>query len=200
MTEAVSVPVEPSTQGSADELPPSKDSVSYETHRRLLDEKKKAVAQKAELEARLASFEAKERQAEEEKLKQTGEYQKLLTLREQENQLLKTKLDSFDSHIKKASKLNAFMKAAGTELDDKWLPLVDVEQIAFRPDADGEIDMLSVQASVETFKKTWPEAFKPKGSQIPSDMPNGTGTITESEWNKLPDKKKYRPNQIQWGK
>lgn len=204
MTEANTAPVEPSTQGSADEpTQQPKDSVSYETHRRLLDEKKREQAARKDLEAKVAAFEAKERQIEEEKLKAQGEFQKLLQLREQENQTLKQKLDAFDSQFKRAEKMNAFIKAAGTELDDKWLRLIDVDGIAYRPDADNEIDHMSVQNAVETFRKTWPEAFKPKGSQIPADMPNGQGYITESEWKKLTkseDRRKYKQNQILWGK
>lgn len=201
MTDTTS-PVETSTQGSADEQPQTQDKVSYETHRRLLDEKKREQAARKQLEAELEMFRAKEKQIEEEKLKQTGEYQKLLQLREEENKKLKSELDSFENRFKRAAKMNAFIKAAGTELDDKWLQLVDVDSIAVRPD-DNEIDMMSLQSSVETFRKTWPEAFKPKGSPIPADMPNGQGHITESEWRKLPkaaDKTKYKPDQILWGK
>lgn len=201
MTEAMNPPVETSTQGSADEQQQQKqDSVSYETHRRLLDEKKREQAARKQLEAEVEAFRAKERQIEEDKLRQQGEFQKLLQLREQENESLKGKLNSFESRFQAASKINAFIKAAGTDLDEKWLRLVDVNSIQFRPDQDGEIDMMSVQSAVETFKKTWPEAFKPKGSQIPAEMPNGQGYITESEWKNLPDKKKYKQNQILWGK
>lgn len=204
MIEANQAPVEPSVPGSADEpTPTNKDHVSYETYRRTVNEAKNEREARRKLEAELAEIRKRDKAIEEQELAKKGEYEKLLQLREQENQSLKTQLDTFNAQFKKASKLNAFIKAAGTELDDKWLGLVDVDSIATRPDADNEIDQLSLQTAVETFRKTWPEAFKPKGSNIPADMPNGTGYITESEWRKLTkseEQRKYKSNQILWGK
>lgn len=204
MTEENQAPVEPSVPGSADEpTPTTKDHVSYETYRRTVNEAKNEREARRKLESELAEIRKREKAIEEQELAKKGEYEKLLQLREQENQTLKQKLDSFDAQFKRASKLNAFIKAAGTELDDKWLTLVDVDAIATRPDAENEIDQMSVQSAVETFRKTWPEAFKPKGSHLPTDMPNGTGYITESDWKKLTkaeDKRKYKQNQILWGK
>lgn len=199
MTEAITPPVETSTQGSADEQQQQKDVVSYETHRRLLDEKKREQQARKELEARLQAFENEKRTQEEEKLRQQGEYQKLLQLKEEKLKAYEQKFESIESRLQTATKINAFIKAAGTDLEEKWLGLINPKDIQIRPD-DGEVDMLSVQNAVETFKKTWPEAFKQKGATIPAEMPNGKGYITESEWRTLPDKKKYKHNQILWGK
>jgi hypothetical protein len=204
MTEENLAPVEPSVPGSADEpAPTNKDHVSYDTYRRTVNEAKNEREARRKLEAELAEVRKRDKAIEEQELAKKGEYEKLLQLREQENQTLKQQLDSYSTQFKRASKLNAFIKAAGTELDDKWLGLIDVDSIATRPDAENEIDQMSVQSAVETFRKTWPEAFKPKGSSIPADMPNGTGYITESEWKKLTkadEKRKYKQNQILWGK
>lgn len=204
MTEVNQAPVEPSVPGSADEpTPTNKDHVSYDTYRRTVNEAKNEREARRKLEAELAEIRKRDKAIEEQELAKKGEYEKLLQLREQEAKSLKEQLDAYHAQFKRASKLNAFMKAAGTELDDKWLSLVDVDSIATRPDADNEIDQLSVQNAVETFRKTWPEAFKAKGANIPADMPNGTGYITESEWKQLTkaeDKRKYKQNQILWGK
>ena len=181
----------------------SRETVSYETHRRLLDEKKREQAARKQLESELEAFKAKERALEEEKLKQQGEYQKLLGFREEELKSFKDKVNQYESKFQRAEKMSAFIKAAGQDLDDKWLSLINVEAIQYRPDSEGEIDQMSVASAVETFKKTWPEAFKTRSTMMPADMPNGQGFITETEWKKMSkaeDRKKYKPNQILWGK
>lgn len=174
---------------------PKKDSVSYETHRRLLDEAKKAKA-------KVAEYEAKEKQIAEEKLKQQGEYQKIIEAREAELAETRNKVTAYETQIDEARKLSAFQKAFGNEIDGKWLGLVDVSKIAFKPDTK-EVDDFSVKAVVDNFKKQWPEAVVRKGSPLPSpDMPNGSVHISESEWKKLKgstEKQKYKPDQIKWG-
>jgi hypothetical protein len=194
-------PVEPAIGDSVIGTPETpKESVSYETYRRTVSEAKTEREQRRKLEAELTEFRKKEQEAKEADLARRGEFDQVLKLREEENQKLRESLNVYNERMQKASKLNAFIKAAGADLDDKWLGLVDVDSIVVLP--DDEIDQLSVKKTVETFRKTWPEAFKQK-SIIPNDMPNGTGFITESEWKKIPsaaERKKYKQNQIQWGK
>lgn len=184
----------PPVSDSGEPKDPKPDTVSYETHRRLLDEKKKVAA-------KLSEFEAKEKAANDEKLRQQGEYQKLIEDREKQLAEANTKVSAYETQIDSARKLSAFQKAAG-DIDSKWLNLVDINKIAFKPDTK-EVDEFSVKTAVDNFKKQWPEAIRRNNSSLPSpDMPNGISSITESEWKKLKgsaEKSKYKPDQIKWG-
>ena len=178
-----------------------KDVVTYETHRKLLDEKKKMQAERDQL---LAEKKAKE----EEDARKRGDLESLIKSREdaikaeQERvKALEQEVTSFKQLQANASKLSSFLKTAGSDIDDKWLSLVDLSQIQLKE--TGEVDQISVASAVESFKKTWPEAFKKPGVQIPNAQPNGgAGMIAYSEWLKLSAKemKKYKFEQIIQGK
>lgn len=197
MSDSANPPVvDPSASGASDDKQdqPKEQTVAYDTHRRLLDEKKKVAA-------KLAEYEAKERLAAEEQAKKAGEHQKIIEARdalikEQQEQLMSVK-----SQIENAKKLSAFMKSVG-DIDGKWLGLVDVSKIAFKPESE-EVDDFSLKTAVDNFRKQWPEAIKKPGSSLPNPaMPNGNGMISESEWKALKgsaEKQKYKPDQIKWG-
>ena len=60
------------------------DKVAYETHQKLLREKKAIQEKAAELATKLASFEANQKAQDEAKLKEKEDYKALLALRESE--------------------------------------------------------------------------------------------------------------------
>lgn len=181
------------------ETPPSPpkvdEKVSYETHRKLLDEKKK-------LQQKFEEALAKEKAREEADLRAKGNLEQLLKLREEELAKERERVSSYEGRFQTAKKLSAFMKTAGQSLDDKWLELVDLSGIAFKPDSE-DVDEMSVVSTVEAFKAKWPEALKKMPHMPTVDAPGGIASmITESEWRKLKSKEmgKYKPNQIMWGK
>lgn len=192
------VPVEPTATTSGDPAAdPSKgEVVTYETHRKLLDEKKKIAAKLAELEA-AKSVEEQER------LRKAGELEKIIEIKDKALQDATAENQQFKKSIEQARKLQAFVKAAGTEVEPKWLNLLDIDSIKLKPDSSTEVDEFSLKAVVDDFKKSWPEAFKTRTASLPpSEMPNGTsGAITESEWKKLSaaDMAKHKPGSIKWG-
>lgn len=169
-------------------------TVPHEKYLELLAEKKAAKAKADAAEAKLAAIE-------EEKLKASGDLQKIIDAEKAKNAELSTKLTNFDSTLKDAKKLSAFRRALGPNVDEKWFAMIDPSSIQFKPDTD-EIDPASLSANVEAFKKTWPEALKAPGNMPPANMPGASGKITESEWKKLgaKDMKKHKPSDIEWGK
>lgn len=161
-------------------------------HNELLAETKTAKA-------KLKEFQEKERLKEEEEAKKRGDYEKLVKDRDEELLKLKGELTTHKSRMESASKLAAVLDAVDSDIERKWFDMIPLDQIILNPET-GEIDQMSVTKTVENLKKTWPEMFKVKGKGLPTDAPsgNGAGTISRSEWLKLPVKEmqKWRPNQI----
>lgn len=172
---------------------PVKDTVSYDTHRKLLDEKKK-------LQARLAEIEAEKRTKEEEELARKGETQKLLELAKKEAEELRLKLTAKEQREVQAKKLSAVIRGMGANVDEKWFGVIGqhLDEVVYNPET-GEVEQMSVTAIVEDLKKTWPEMTRKPAVGMPADAPKGgLGQIDRSEWLKLSAKEmqKYRPEQI----
>lgn len=174
-----------------------KDQVNYETHRRLLDEKKKVQRERDEL---LAEKEARSRKELEEK----GEVQKLLELERKKAEEASAKLRDYEEKFTEAKKLSSLLKALDNGVDEKFFGFLPIEKIKVDEES-GEINLSSVAEVAEMFKKTYPELLKSKQSpQLPLHAPqsNGLATISESEWKKLKsaDMKKWKHSQIIWEK
>lgn len=194
MTELGKAPVEPSVEPVAPtEVKAERDSVALETHRKLLDEKKK-------LQLKVEAFEAKQKELEEADARKRGDLEAILKSREDELAKEREKRISLETTFERGQKLNAVIDALGGNLDPKWYRLIDVSKVPLNPET-GEADQMSVANLVEALKKEWPEMVKHTGSlpsAAPKGLPNGSGAITRSEWMKLPYAKmrEYKPNQI----
>lgn len=203
MTEPVVDSANPGTDasGNSTQEPKETDKVDYSKYRELLDEKKKVQVRERELASKVEAYEKAQKDKEEDAAKKRGDYESLIKTREDEIAKLKAENDSNRERNLQIKKVGSFLKTAGEDIDQKWLRLVDPNEIIINPET-GEVDQMSVAKAVDTFKKTWPEAFKKPGARFPADAPNGSsGMINESEWKKLKvaDMKKYRPNQINYG-
>ena len=194
MTEQGKAPVEQSdVPVAAPEVKAERDSVALDTHRKLLDEKKK-------VQAKLDELLAKDKEREEADARKRGDYEALLKTREDELQKEREKRQTLESTFERGQKLNAVVEALGGNLEPKWYKLIDVSKVPINPDT-GEVDQMSVANLVDALKKEWPEMVKTTNSlpsAAPKGLPNGSGAISRSEWLKLPYAKmrEYKPNQI----
>lgn len=192
MTDPTNPPVADTTADSANQTP--KESVSYETHRKLLDEKKK-------IQAKLEQIETERKATEEAELAKKGELQKLLDLRTKEAGELREKLQREEARKLQAKKLSAIVKGLGSPVEEKWYGVLSnhIDDVVYNQDAD-EIEQMSVTTVVENLKKTWPEMLKRPAAGMPNNAPRGNdaGTISRDEWLKLPSKEmaKWGPGQI----
>lgn len=192
MTDPTNSPVADTTDTAAPG--PTKESVSYETHRKLLDEKKK-------IQARLEQIETERKATEEAELAKKGELQKLLDLRTKEASELREKLQTEEARKLQAKKLSAIVRGLGSPVEEKWYGVLSnhIDDVVYNPDAD-EIEQMSVTAVVENLKKTWPEMLKRPAAGMPNAAPRGNdaGTISRDEWLKLSSKEmaKWGPGQI----
>lgn len=189
---SVSPPIVPGGDDKKPETPP-KDTVAYETHRRLLDEKKK-------LQDKYDALQSEKDAAEKKKLEDNGEYQKLLDLEKKRADEAAAKLAGYEERFTEAKKLKAVLNALDSGIDEKFYGMLPLDQIMIDPETK-EINMTSVAEAASVFKKSFPELLKPKsGVKLPTAAPQGNsaGTISRDEWLKLPAKEmqKYRPNQI----
>lgn len=173
--------------------PKAGDTVSYATHRQLLDEKKTVQAELATARAALADRE----RADAEK---AGDFKKLADLDrekiatlERERDELKGKVSHIETQHTQVRKLAAIVKASGGQVDPKWHELIADK---FLPDvgldASGEIDQGSVAKAVEKLRATFPEVIQGRvpgtSNADPSAVSLAAGTIKRSEWRKLPSK------------
>lgn len=192
MTDPTNPPVAEITDPAAPS--PTKESVSYETHRKLLDEKKK-------IQARLEQIETERKATEEAELAKKGELQKLLDLRTKEAGELREKLQREEARKLQAKKLSAIVKGLGSPVEEKWYGVLGnhIDDVVYNQEAD-EIEQMSVTTVVENLKKTWPEMLKRPAAGMPNAAPRGNdaATIARDEWLKLPSKEmaKWGPGQI----
>lgn len=187
-----SVPVEPKDPDPTDPTPEPKGTVAYETHQKLLREKKKADQVAAEYKAKLDAFER-------EKLEAAGEHQKIAAAEREARLALEAKLKARDEEDLMRRKLIALGNEAG--VDSKYLRFLDPDEVAVDPET-GEIDKATLVKAAQKVRTEYPAFLKKSGgTPPPADAPNGTGvpsTITRSEWMKLSSKEmtKWKPNQI----
>lgn len=173
--------------GSADpaKVDPARvdNHVSYETHRRLLNEKKKLQEEFAAAQTALKDREEKE-------LREKEDFKTLLALREKELKTLQSKVDISEQQKSEAVKLDSFLKSLDGQVDSKFWGHVDLSQIIVDP-TTGQVDEMTVLKEVERFKKTFPEIIQRKGqAKVPATSPDytSTNTISYEEWVKLPTK------------
>lgn len=164
--------------------------VNYETHKRLLDEKKKAQQE-------LEILRQEKKARDDEDAKKRGDYEQIIKSREEDLQRERAEKQQLKDSIAYGRKMNAVVDALGGALDSKWYKLIDVDSVVVHPET-GEVDPSSVAKVAETLKKEWPEMLKVAPAGLPSAAPMGTGGITRSEWLKLPpsEMKKYKLHQI----
>ncbi len=91
----------------------AKSTIAYETHRKLLDEKKK-------LQAQLETFLAKEKEREETDARKRGDYEALLKAREEELAKERAQRQELDERITRGMKLTSVIEALGGQVDQKW--------------------------------------------------------------------------------
>lgn len=172
----------------------TRDTVSYETHRRLLGEKKK-------LQDRLDEIERANKEKETQTLKEKEDYKKLYEQAEAEKKAKEQEIADWRKREEYSLKIGAFLDKLDGQLDRKYFVHVNRDKIIINPET-GEPDDASVAVAVKEFKENFPELIrKQNGSTgLPKDSPKGdaNGSITRAEWLKLSSKDmmKYKPDQI----
>jgi hypothetical protein len=178
-----------------------KDTVSYDTHRKLLDEKKRLQADRDELARKIKEQEDLKAQLQKEELEKQGNFQKLLDSERAEHGKTKEELDSIRSGLEEARKRNAVMKfIAGTIPPEAASAMLNVEGVALN--ADGSINDDTAKVVAQEFEKRHPYlVIKRQGSGMPNEAANGGAKkLSYKEWCALPSSKEMqkRYNDVDW--
>lgn len=166
---------------------PQDKAPSYESHKKLLGEKKKTAEENAALKAKLAEFEKSQKAAMEAKLLEENNLKELLKLREEELMKERSSREGMEASIQRAMKLNAIQSALDGRLSEKYFDLVDADQIAINP-TTGRPDETSVAKFAKAFSAKYPEiVMKGTSAQLPNDAAGGAVTkLTYEKWLTLP--------------
>jgi hypothetical protein len=167
----------------------SGDSVSYDSHRRLLSEKKRVQAERDELKQQLQTRLDAEAEAEKKRLEDQGEYKKLLENERKAKAELEAKLTRHTETQREAKKLGAVIDALDNKVDKKFWRFLDTSGVVIDPET-GELDAMSVQKAVDGIRKEFPEFIRTgtNGGTLPADAAQ-SGNIdlsNDDAWKNLP--------------
>ena len=171
----VTAPVVPTGTGTDADQSTSKDTVQYDTYKKVLAEKKRVQEQNASIQQQLDQLLMDQKTAEESKMVENQEYKKLLDLKAEELTKTVSELTSMRSAQANAVKLDAFLNAIGGKVDRKYWGLVDLESIVVDP-STGLVEEMSVTKLVETFRKEHGRLIDTlsASNQLPNKFPKGT--------------------------
>jgi len=198
--------------GSKDQENSNKDikqTVSWESHDKLLGQHKKTKGEIAELTKKLNSFEKAQKDAEENKLAESGEYQKLLELKQVEVETLiseaevaKTEVRKVNQHLIDAQKLQAvYDRLPGKIKNNKYLNFIDLENVVINPDT-GDVDEQSASTVANSFMKEYAELVDTSHvGKLPGNAAGGSGNLQEEFKNlSLTDMNKNLKSRVQEAK
>lgn len=168
-----------------------KNVVAYETHQKLLSEKK-ALA------ARLATFEAEQKANAEKALKDKEDWKALAEAKDTELKAVSEKLAKREEISNKGMKLRAILDAVGGKIDESYFPLIPVDMVEIDPDT-GLPDKAKVAAAVKVIQTKYAQIITPKTGALPtSEAARGaTQKLSYSSWLGLPiDEQKKRMKDV----
>jgi len=170
MTDQNTSPVgEPSSsKPDEDDVNQPDTGVTYDTHRKLLSEKKKLSEKYAQQAAELEKFKAAQNEAEEHKLKEANDWASTLKANAEERvQKAENEKNELFGQISNAKKLNAVLKGVQGTIPDKYFNLIDTSSIVIDPET-GDVDPATVSKAVEVFQANFPEVIQTKGKNFPA--------------------------------
>lgn len=181
-------PADPNAAGGASgDKNPKTESVSREAYERLLDEKKAAAKALADAKKTLDQIAAEKAAKEQADLIAKGEFEKAREADRKRVQELETEAARLKAERTEAKKFGSFVRALGTQIDPKFMPLIDLDNI--EADESGNIVESSVTKYVSDFKAQYGVILsKPGSTNIPGAKPQGggSGVLTYEEWKALP--------------
>jgi len=151
------------------------DTVSYETHKKLLGQRKKDLERFGAMEAELQSFKDAKSKTEEDALVAQGKFKEALEIQKTENTRLIGLQEENDRKMLTAHKLNAFRsKLPGEMRSNKYYEFVDVDSIQLDPDSGVATDQ-SVDEAINKFMGEHQALVRPRESKrLPDNAPLDT--------------------------
>ncbi len=178
---------DPKPDNVTDDAPPPKaDAVSYETHRKLLAEKKKLQDERDALLAK-----TKERETDE--LKAKEDYKRLYEAEKAEKDEWKGKYSGLDSQLSESIKLRAVLDKIGGDVESQYWALMDLEAVAMDPETR-QPNEASVLKAAQEFEKKHPRLVVARNQdKLPDGAPKGgSGKLSYNQWLALPYDEKLK--------
>lgn len=162
------------------------DFVSYDTHRKLLGEKKKEREENLRLRKQLNDLLEEKSMREEAQLKENNDWKALAEKRYEELKSHEAKLKQIEQDRIDAKKLDSFLSALPCNLERKFWRLIDIDKILVNPDS-GEVDEMTVTKQVEVWKKEYPETlgYSGSGAKLPNESPKPTDSLSYDKWKNM---------------
>ena len=177
MAEEKQAPVEQAREPVATEK--KTDTVAYETHKKLLGEKKSLQERLLEAESKLNEFQSSVEQRERQELETQNRFKELYEGLKGENENLKNEITQRDIRMQDALKVDAFEKSLGDRvIDRKYSGFINTKNIMIDP-SSGVVDELSAQKEVERVLAEDPEIVRSKApaKALPTSAPSGASSV-----------------------
>lgn len=173
---------------SGEPNPKEKGTVAYETHQKLLAEKKARDVRLKEVEEKLSAFEKAQLEAEEAKLRDQGEFKSLLDKEKALRMQKEDELNSLKTGLQNSIKRQALEEKLGGKLKkSEYAAFIPFESIVMDTETM-KVDEGSLNEVSETFAKSYKELFDfgGKGSTPPGTAPKSSTPLSYEAWRKLP--------------
>ena len=165
-----------------EESPKQQDSVSYETHRRLLAEKKKRDEDLRAAREQLQALQSEAEKRQTEELKQKEDFKRLYEMTKDELEKTRGELSTTSEKITRAKKFDSFFTKLGVDIPQKFWQHVPLDSLIV--DETGKIEELSLEAAINDFRTEYPEIiemYSKKGkSSLPQQAAMGLGSPMSS--------------------
>lgn len=190
------------TSGDPEKKDP--ETVRYETHRKLLGEKKEVQEQNRKLQAELERIRAEQEEKENKELEAQGNFKKLLEQAQGELKKEKEEKSSILKEIQDARKKQAILKNITGVVPHKIHMLLPVDMVTL--DESGTPEETSAKSAAQFFEQEYAFAIQrdQKNGGLPDEEAKGGGAKipTYEEWLQLPVAKQraLMPDMIKSGR
>lgn len=167
-----------------------KDSVSFKSYSKVLSEVKKQKAANAEMQKQLNEIKAQKEADENVKLAEQNKYKELYEKSEKEKTESQKQFSDLSGKLNDTRKLQAFQEVLPGKLKSREY-MVHVKKDAIKFDADGKVDMESVQTEVSRFVKEHGSLLESSEDLDPVNPQNKRkSSLTYDSWRNLPPKER----------
>jgi len=182
-------------------IPSENDVVKYSSYKKVLNEKKALGDKHADALAKLADYEAKDRDIQQQMLIDEKNFGEVLTVKDQELERLSNELNESRRNEQDYRKMTGFLSGLGTsKLESKYYSLVPLDEIKLED--DGTIDQSSLIETVAKFKTDHSRLIVDQRNDLPPHkVGDSTGKkLSVKEWKALASSKemKDRYNEVDW--
>lgn len=174
-------------------VPPKMDDdnsqyVSYETHKKLLSQRKADQAKAKDLEEKYNALLAEKQANEEQALAEQGKFKEMFEKERQQSQILQDQMREAANRELKFKKEIALKSMLGTLKKDDYLVFADINAIQLSD--DGQIDIESVKEVAEKFQNDHPHLLLQESASLPNGAPKppNSNKLSYAEWVQLPAK------------